>query len=91
MGAEGQRGIAGDTRSAARRFFLKIPDGIADGMKSRGVPVRDPDAEFVFERHDQFLNIQRIKVLKQRSVVRDLILGNALVVRSDSPDPFGDC
>ena len=59
-------------------------------MKLRGVPVRDPAAEFVFERHDQLLHVKRREVPKKRRIIRDLGLGDALMGRDDSPDPFGD-
>ena len=70
-------------------YLLKIPDHVADSVKFRGIPVRDPAAEFVLERHDQLFYVKRIEVPKKRRAVRDLILGDALVIRDDSPDPFG--
>lgn len=71
-------------------LFHKIPDRIADRVKPRGVPVRDPAVEFVFERHDQLLDVERIEVPEKRRVVRELVFGDAPVICDDSPDPFGD-
>ena len=69
---------------------LEIPDHVADGVKSCGVRVRDLAAEFVFKCHDQLIDVERIKIPKKRRVVRDLVFGNALMIRNDSPNPLGN-
>jgi hypothetical protein len=67
-----------------------VVDGLPDGLDLLRVLVRDLDPELVLQLHDQLHEIERVgvEILLEGSVLRDLVLVDAELLRQDLLDPL---